>query len=191
MLDLLADIDIKLFYLINHFHVFILDLLLPLFSKPDFIYIFYSITGSFLLLKYSIKKSLIIYLFFIIGFLWVDFSCAKILKPYFQRKRPFVSINKVYYYSEGSFQILDRPLNKHTSYSFPSNHASNVGYASSFLSFYFPKVSFLWILFALIVGWSRIYLGVHFPSDILAGYFYGFFWAFIFYQITKLPLRKW
>ncbi len=190
MLNCLISFDVKLFYAINHFHSFFLTRILPIFSEPKFLYLFYGITSSILWIRYSFKKVLIIYVFLILGFLWVDFSCARLLKPYFHRKRPFVSIKSVYYPYKKAFKLLKKPLIKHTSYSFPSNHACNVGYASSFLSLYFPKGAVLWIIVALLVGWSRIYLGVHFPFDVFAGYIYGFFWALIFYKLSKVLLNK-
>ncbi|HVZ66949.1 MAG TPA: phosphatase PAP2 family protein [Patescibacteria group bacterium] len=78
------------------------------------------------------------------------------------------------------------PLVTETGYSFPSGHAMNsfVFYAVlSYLVFYFTKSKKLAIIFAivsmllvLLIGISRVYLGVHYPSDVIAGYIAGFSW---------------
>lgn len=78
------------------------------------------------------------------------------------------------------------PLVKEQTYSFPSSHAMNsfVFYAAiAYFIFHFTKnkkislaVSSLSILLILLIGLSRIYLGVHYPSDVLAGFVAGFWW---------------
>mgnify|MGYP001986320291 CR=1 FL=1 len=65
-------------------------------------------------------------------------------------------------------------------HSFPSNHAANG--ASLFVAFYqslSPLGAVLSMLLLLVVGVSRIYLGVHYPLDILFGFFVGSFLAYI------------
>jgi len=47
------------------------------------------------------------------------------------------------------------------------------------------KFAYLLFLFPLIFGFSRIYLGMHFPFDILSGYVYGAIWGFLFYRVVK------
>lgn len=75
-----------------------------------------------------------------------------------------------------------------TGYSFPSGHAMGAlcfyGIAAFFLCLRLerPKYKLLLSLFAafyiLLIGLSRIYLGVHYPSDVLAGYIAGSTWLF-------------
>jgi undecaprenyl-diphosphatase len=56
-------------------------------------------------------------------------------------------------------------------YGFVSSHASNFFALATFLSFYFQRryLSILFLVLAAIVGYSRIYLGVHFPLDVICG----------------------
>jgi undecaprenyl-diphosphatase len=81
------------------------------------------------------------------------------LKPYFARLRPCKdpNIDAIIVYScSGRF-------------GFPSNHSLN-GFLVAFLfTKYIPKCGYIFITIAALVGFSRIYLGVHYPLDILGG----------------------
>ncbi|SDA50782.1 phosphatase PAP2 family protein [Mesorhizobium qingshengii] len=102
---------------------------------------------------------------------------------------------------------VDRPrpelvshLVTETSLSFPSGHAmlSAVTYltlgslAARFLPGRTTKVYVLSlaVLTTLLVGVSRIYLGVHWPSDVLAGWCAGFAWAMLCWLVARLLQRR-
>lgn len=57
--------------------------------------------------------------------------------------------------------------------SFPSNHAMNLALAATVLGAYYPRWTFYFALIPLVVGVSRIYCGVHWPSYVLAGWLLG------------------
>jgi membrane-associated phospholipid phosphatase len=83
-----------------------------------------------------------------------------------------------------------------TSYSFPSGHALGslvlYGMIAYLLAIHYPKFSLLIytliVIFIAAIGISRLYLGVHWPTDIIAGYGVGFLWLMI--CITMLKLEK-
>src|SRR5258708_8434787 len=60
------------------------------------------------------------------------------------------------------------------SHSFPSNHASNM-MALAGVAWWFTrrKSRWLWFLLPLIIGYSRVYLGYHYPSDVIGGWVIG------------------
>jgi undecaprenyl-diphosphatase len=65
------------------------------------------------------------------------------------------------------------PDGKSEAYSFPSSHAANMGASMFLLAMAYRRWTGLFILIALLVGLSRIYLGLHYPSDVLGGYVLG------------------
>ena len=83
-----------------------------------------------------------------------------------------------------------------TSFSFPSGHALGslvlYGFLAYLLATHYPKFSkIIWILAITLIaaiGLSRLYLGVHWPTDIIAGYEVGFLWLMM--CITMLKLQK-
>lgn len=191
MIDKVLFFDYQLFYKINYFRNDFLNFIAPFLSKSWVLYSFYFLTSLLIFKKIkSFKKFFLILIFLLIGFLCVDFFCGKVFKPIFKRERPFITLNNCYYYTNNQYIFLEKPISKKKSQSFPSCHASNSGFASAFLSFVNPIFSIIWILFSFLVGWSRIYLGHHFPLDVLGGYFLGsifgiFFYYFIFFIFLK------
>ncbi|HBI02186.1 MAG TPA: phosphatase PAP2 family protein, partial [Flavobacterium sp.] len=72
-------------------------------------------------------------------------------------------------------------------------HASNSMATTTFIFFLFRKhfkYLFLLFLFPLIFAYSRIYLGLHFPADIISGYIFGIFTGTLFYRIYKIMQPK-
>ncbi len=107
-----------------------------------------------------------------------------LLKLYFMRTRPDVAEHLV--------TVLD--------YSFPSGHtfaATSIYialgfYSSQFTRKWYQEVFFysLCFLVILMVGTSRIYLGVHYPTDVLAGISSGMIWAFLISAIFEFHAQR-
>ncbi|NMG20140.1 phosphatase PAP2 family protein [Brasilonema bromeliae] len=84
------------------------------------------------------------------------------------------------------------------SFSFPSGHALGsmvlYGFIAYLLAIHYPKLSRVIYSFAAIfiaaIGISRLYLGVHWPTDIIAGYGVGFLWLMICITMLKLQILR-
>ncbi len=72
---------------------------------------------------------------------------------------------------------------------FPSNHAANAAvFAGLWFLFHGPRQGALALGCCLTIGFSRVYLGVHYPSDVIAGFIYGGLVAFMsFYLLKRIP----
>ena len=79
-------------------------------------------------------------------------------------------------------------------YSYFSGHASNsfalVTYFSILFSTHFPKLKFVLFLIAACIAYSRVYVGVHFPLDIVSGAVFGTLWALCFYWISTRVFQR-
>ncbi len=129
--------------------------------------------------------------------LFTDYMAANFVKETVQRLRP--SHNPEL---EGLVHhVIGRSgeLYKGGSFGFFSNHASNYfGVISIFIFLMKPLkrwIVILLILWASLIAYSRIYLGVHYPGDILVGIIYGVTVAWLvsklfFYALNKYQLSK-
>lgn len=107
-----------------------------------------------------------------------DLFNHRVVKPFFARPRPFLAKE-----SSVNLRLSYRP----GGYSFPSSHAENTMASAVLLSAYIPALGPILIPYSLLVGYSRPYLGVHFPTDILMGWLLGGWISWI----TLFCLKKW
>lgn len=109
-----------------------------------------------------------------------------VLKNIFERARPFYDQNSVYY---SFWQFAGAPFED--GFSFPSGHtaAAAAGMTVLFL-FLNKKYSWLFFLYPIIMGISRCYFAVHYPSDVLASFIEGLIIGIGSYYLTKFIFNK-
>ena len=75
------------------------------------------------------------------------------------------------------------------SFSFPSNHASNIFALAAFISYNYRRLAIPSFLAAVLVGYSRIYLSAHYPTDVLAGAAWGMLLGFTVAMVARRLMR--
>ncbi|MTT33211.1 phosphatase PAP2 family protein [Terrilactibacillus sp. BCM23-1] len=95
---------------------------------------------------------------------------VQFLKKIYPRKRPYLSIAGTLY-----------PANPLKDHSFPSGHTTAVFSVITPLILFYPILSIILVPIGLSVGLSRIYLGLHYPSDVLVGIGFGVLTSLISY----------
>jgi undecaprenyl-diphosphatase len=114
-----------------------------------------------------------------IGVLLSDQIASHVLKYMVERIRPCNALNGVL--------MPDGPS---ASFAFPSSHAANMGSSMFLLAMAFKCWTPLFVVIALLVGLSRVYLGFHYPSDVLAGYVLGLTLGYmVWWGIEKLKIQ--
>jgi undecaprenyl-diphosphatase len=169
MLDFFYSIDLAIFYFFNHtLSVRFLDRFFSIITNVNNWYIAYIILLYLVFVKGGKKGKIAVVLIILLVIVTDQFG-YKVLKEFFHRARPCNALSDVF-----------APLGCNGTYSFPSNHALNNFAAAMFFSRLFPK--FNWILFitAALVAISRVYLGLHYPSDIAGGAIIGLAFGYIF-----------
>ncbi len=89
------------------------------------------------------------------------------------RTRPFINFN------------ITQLINPLSEKSFPSDHTAVVFAASAAVFFYNKKLGLVLLFLSFLVGLARIYVGVHYPLDVLGGMAVGIFSAVVFNLIFK------
>jgi undecaprenyl-diphosphatase len=138
------------------------------------ILIFFVLTALFL--WWENKRRWILPLWITLGF---SALISFILKVAIQRPRPFQTgiVSLLPKLQEASFSIWN--------FSFPSFQSMLAFCAIPILSEQFPKLKKFWIAFAVLVGFSRIYFGVHYFSDVITGGLIGYVLGMIIVKIEK------
>lgn len=181
MLEKIIAWDHYLFKKLNGEYTFeFLDQLMPLVSEPEFWIPLYLFILLFVVLNYPQGKIKIL-LAIILTVVITDQLTSSIIKPYFGRLRPC--------HVPDSFESLRLLVKCGSGKSFVSGHSAN-HFAQAFCWIALFGKRFRWIIpvlifWAMMVAYSRVYIGVHFPVDILVG---GILGALLGYAIGSLGL---
>lgn len=115
-----------------------------------------------------------------------DYSISSCIRPYFSRLRPSNLDNPV--------SVMGHVVDGYRGgdYGFPSCHAANSFALAVFMSLVARRRLFTWFIFiwAVIHSYTRLYLGVHYPGDLIVGTIYGSLIAWIIYILVRLLMAR-
>jgi len=186
MIDQLIDKDIELLIYLNNLGTTQWDGFWLFMSNKFSAIPLYLLLLYFTYRQFGLKKTVVVVLFVVLLIALSD-QTSNLFKYGFKRLRPCNNEN---------ISNLIRLVGGRCGglYGYFSAHAANSMAIAVFfwlllrskLNYLFP-ILFLW---AILVSYSRIYLGVHFPLDVLTGMFFGLIYATLFYALFKTFLKK-
>jgi undecaprenyl-diphosphatase len=168
------DIDIELLTVLNHPGTPWLDGVMSAASNRGVLLAAAALAAIYLWLKSPHRALAAVLLGLAIGA--ADLISVRLIKPVVDRPRP----------CKVDPQRVAHPLGCGSGRSFPSTHASDTAAAAAVFAWGAPRLSTLGLALVVLVGISRVYLGVHWPTDVLAGWAVGALVGMALISIARL-----
>ena len=186
MLDQILQYDKELFLYLNNLGSETWDRLWIAITNK---FVFGSIMGLILLYcfykKFGLKSTLVLISLTALMLTFTD-QFTNVFKRTFERTRPCRT--------EGVMEYMRFIAARCGLYGFFSGHSSNsmavAIFGAMLLRPYYKKLIYVLISISLIVAYSRIYVGVHYPLDIICGLTFGAISGFLFYKLAIYVLKR-
>ncbi|MCI0330875.1 MAG: phosphatase PAP2 family protein [candidate division Zixibacteria bacterium] len=180
IVDFLSQLDATLFYFFNvQLANPVFDRIMPIVTQTANWRVIMGMVGLFWFWKGGNKGRWAI-LYAVVAWGGSDLFNSNIIKSIFERPRPCLTLPDVH--------LL---VGCGNTFSFPSGHAVTSFALAVFLTFVYPRAR--WVLFslAILISYSRIAVGVHYPFDTLAGLGEGAFFGYLFYRLFVTQQNFW
>lgn len=175
MIEILTSLDDQILLFFNGHHSQFMDEAMSLITGKWIWIPFYLILIDKLFKKLGPKYAALTLAAVVIAIIMTDQICASVIRPYIGRLRPCNPDNPIF----GAITLVKdiQP----GGYSWPSCHAANTFALATLLSCVMRSRKFTMMIFtwAIIVSISRLYCGVHYPTDILCGAAFGSVFGYI------------
>ncbi len=190
--NILENIDHVIVLTINSWHNPILDEVMWVFSSkvpwiPFYVFLFY--LGY---KKLAVKQLILFTCLAILCVVSSNFISTYCFKEVFMRYRPSHNLfleGKLHYYENKPGEFYQGGM-----YGFVSSHAANFFAFSVFIGLslkpFYPKLIYYLLFVAVLVSLSRVYLGVHYLSDVFVGGLLGVLIAYLVYRFIYLRFIK-
>ncbi len=179
MIQFFKNLDISLFYFINHnLKNSFFDFLMPIVTNVKNFYLVFFILWLLMIFSKNYRFRIAGWTI-LITLIFSDILSSKILKHIFLRPRPFETL-------EGVYKLVCS-----AGPSLPSSHAVNSFTAATLIMLFFkrPLYTIISYTIATLSAFSRVYVGVHYPSDVVFGAIIGFFIGWVSYKIVIKILK--
>lgn len=186
ILACLSQTDDRALLLLNNMHTPALDQLMLAVSDKWIWVPFYALLVLLMFRQCTWRRATLALLLAILAVAATDQSCATLIRPAIGRLRPTAPDNPI--------SAFVHTVNGYRGgrYGFPSCHAANTFALATFMSLYFRRriataTMFAW---AATVSYSRIYLGVHYPGDVLCGMAIGTVYGASAHYLLFVPIAN-
>ena len=173
MIDKIVIIDKQIMVFLNKtISNPIFDYIMPIITNQNFL-VFSSLILIGYLAYFGGKRGRITIVVLLIAVGFSDAISFQIIKPWVGRIRP----------SHEFYEYINLLVSKGGKYSFPSNHAANSFAFATVLSYFYDRNRIFIYILASIIAFSRVYVGVHYPLDIIFGSIIGYIISWIILSI--------